>query len=69
MKDKRSLTIVMDRAEIEQLLKCATNIKQRALLSTMYADGVRPIELTMRRRRRRCGDAANGATGGTNAGS
>lgn len=47
MKDKRSLPVVIDRGEIVRLLKCAVNIKHRALMTTMYSTGVRPIELAM----------------------
>lgn len=46
MKDVRSLPVVLSRDEITRIFNCATNIKHRALLTTMYATGVRPVELT-----------------------
>ena len=51
MKDQRQLPVVMDRSEIKRLINCATNIKHRAILSTLYATGIRPVELTMLRAR------------------
>jgi site-specific recombinase XerD len=45
MKDNRALPVVMSKIEISRMLRCATNIKHRTMFSTMYATGMRPVEL------------------------
>jgi len=45
MKDNRALPVVMSKLEISRMLRCTTNIKHRTMFSTMYATGMRPVEL------------------------
>ena len=46
MKDKRKLPVIISRDDIKTLLSSSKNIKHRAIITTLYATGIRPIELT-----------------------